>query len=466
MPNVNPLLLRMQYAGAPLGEAPQTYFDLTNAGAAGLLDYMKDPWSSGYFNQRQAQAQQQIGDLQSSARDRLATQQNIAGYARTPAFIEQQQRALDMQTSGMKSNALLTNMLQAESNRRDAITQSMNWRPLQTGQEAFPPQKSNSWLGPLISILGGLGIGALDNLKATTPGTSPSVQLPKTDTYGNPLPPVIIPGVSTSLPPYTPPIISGGSPGFPGETPSVTSSVSYPGIGGTALGATLPSSFVGGSGAYAGGTLAGLPAYMPSVTSAAQLGAAPAIGAGLAAGGAGALAPFDFGAAAMAAGGTPTVAGTTAAAGGGGTLSTLGALATNPITIGVAAVLGTAYLIKRLTGSDHLVADQIVPTQNQVTATLQDLATQVSTAQANGTATPELLAQAAQAANEALNSFEAFTYKFSGDAARQARNGSNSPLVWGRQMLNSWAPGTWSPGATENSLLTNDYSTDYSFIEP
>jgi len=206
----DPVLLQRQFAGGSgLGQAPLWYTaaqqrtlgtlgdqiqdPVTVPGdpqmretAKGVLgDYLKDPWESAFFNQRQATAQEAIANRINQQSSALASNAQAFGYDKTPAFLESQQRDIRMSGSRATSSALAQNLIAADEMRQRAIGpwldleatvagrqedaqrrrqgdigMMLGYQPLITGYEDFPPNDPNE----LLSALLGGGLGAVPGL--------------------------------------------------------------------------------------------------------------------------------------------------------------------------------------------------------------------------------------------------------------------------------------------------------------
>ncbi len=205
MPERKPTLLQTQFAGGGLGEIPpwllagqqQTVETLGGliqdppaiAGDPGafqtsrdvFMDFAQNPWESGFFNQRQAKAQETISSRINPQTQALSANTQAFKYDRTPAFLESMQRDIRLSGSRAESNALFQNLIAANDfqmqaaqdlarldaevagrqeksavRRQGDIKAMLGFQPTITGREDFAPVDPNEWLSAAIGAVGGV----------------------------------------------------------------------------------------------------------------------------------------------------------------------------------------------------------------------------------------------------------------------------------------------------------------------
>lgn len=145
----------------PAGMA--AYQGLQGPGANVLQDYMKDPWTAGFFQNQMARTNESAGLRAQSA---LSNLYNAAGgvsgvsgggvatgaMANPNAWLASQVGAIGRGTSREKAESLSNLLINAESLRRGAAGAALAYRPLQTGQTTTTPQ--GSMLGNILGMGG------------------------------------------------------------------------------------------------------------------------------------------------------------------------------------------------------------------------------------------------------------------------------------------------------------------------
>ncbi|SRR5581483_974138 len=149
------------------GFGQNAYDSMTPQMAGTVLDYMKDPQSSTFFNQRLQQAFGNIG-LQSAAQQKqLFSNLNASGMSGQgmSGFLGDQLARQSRATSAQKANAFTGNLLDAENARRWATGLAASYQPQQigvstTGNSSGTTTQSTGGLGTWLPQVIGAGVGA------------------------------------------------------------------------------------------------------------------------------------------------------------------------------------------------------------------------------------------------------------------------------------------------------------------
>jgi hypothetical protein len=130
------------------------YQSATSTALPILQDYASNPFNNAFFNLSNQMGQKNASDLGSQAIQAVSSQLTQRGINdNSPAAVATMQRQMRM-NSGLKANAFLNTMSQAQLNQWNALGLMTNFRPLQTGSSGTSSGQSNS---TQVQQTGGLG---------------------------------------------------------------------------------------------------------------------------------------------------------------------------------------------------------------------------------------------------------------------------------------------------------------------
>lgn len=132
-----------------------------------LLQYMKNPLQSGFFNLRLQQSTNAANQLGQQGAAQIANNAIAAGFgggnlnAFSQAMLAQNARA----TSANKAQGFIQNLLGQEQLRQNAMSMAGGYKPLQTGS-TMNQTETTGGLGTWLPQLVGAGLGAFTGMGA------------------------------------------------------------------------------------------------------------------------------------------------------------------------------------------------------------------------------------------------------------------------------------------------------------
>ena len=151
------------YNQAGLGAYNQLQSPMANV----LLQLMKNPMQSTFFNQRQQLLNKQIGQQGSRNARNILANASLQGYSNLPGFTNSMLNAAARGTSAQQSNAFLNNLNYMTGMQFGATQAAEGYRPLMMG-ETQSTSGTGTWLPQVL----GAGVSGLMGL-ATGGGISP-----------------------------------------------------------------------------------------------------------------------------------------------------------------------------------------------------------------------------------------------------------------------------------------------------
>ena len=137
--------------------AMQQYQSLTGAGGQALSDEIRNPYGNMFFNQQLGMQRRQIGQGFQQGQQALQQRAQAMGInPSSPAYFSQLNK-LQRQMQSEQSQGYNQLLLGASNIRQGAISQAMNFRPLQTGQHGVQTEQS-SGLGTWLPQVAGMGL--------------------------------------------------------------------------------------------------------------------------------------------------------------------------------------------------------------------------------------------------------------------------------------------------------------------
>lgn len=126
-----------------------------------LSQFMQNPLTSSFFNQRVGMGQNQISKMGASGmQSLLSNNRNMGGGGSNP-FLQSQIARQGRATSGLMSNNFLNQLMQANQLQLGATGMAQSYNPLMTGSTGTQTKSGlGTWLPQLIGSLGGAAIGA------------------------------------------------------------------------------------------------------------------------------------------------------------------------------------------------------------------------------------------------------------------------------------------------------------------
>ena len=144
--------------------------DLQGQGAAGLQDYMRDPWQAGFFQNQLGRSQEQIAQQGRTGMQGTLNLlgQSSGGVGNLPAYLMSEAGRQGRATSRAQSEAYSGLLSNAEGLRRGAFGAALGYQPLETGRTQTGG--TSQGVPSLWSTIAGAGLGgAIDAIKKRKP---------------------------------------------------------------------------------------------------------------------------------------------------------------------------------------------------------------------------------------------------------------------------------------------------------
>ena len=305
------------------------YNRLQPQGVGVLEDYMRDPFTAGYFGRQQQRLNETIGQQGRTAEAGLMSQlgqMGPVGVNNMSPFLASELGRINRSTQRSQATGLTDLLGQSEQLRRGAAQEALNYHPLQTGTNTSYDHRTEGGVPPIWASLLTGGLAGLPDNRRSGAGS-------------------LIGTAASALSPF---LGGGGSAVAPGAIASQLGGIAA-GTHGALTGTGIASGLAGGLGGGTGVLGAGTGAYGTMAIPGLIDPALATVGTGAAGAG----------------------------AGGGGALGLLGGLASNPLTWIGAGGLAAGLLAKHYVGRGRRTADAIVPTQQAADARIKELTDQL-----------------------------------------------------------------------------------------
>ena len=154
--------------------ASMASFNALQPGIQGVLQqYMQDPLTSSFFNQRQGMAQRYIAALLGRNMRNIYSNAGQFAGGMNPGFQNSQLLRAGRQGSSMQANAFMQNLFGSEQNRLQATGLAQGYNPLVTGQNSQSTQTVSglgTWLPQVLGAGLSFAMPFIPGLKGLFPG--------------------------------------------------------------------------------------------------------------------------------------------------------------------------------------------------------------------------------------------------------------------------------------------------------
>lgn len=145
-------------------------YNTLGAGGTGVLQQdMLNPMQQSGFQQNLQMGNQNAFNLSNRNNQNIQNRAGMFGGATTPGFLQNQMTQSGNQLASNQSSIFNQNLLYSDQLRQSAATQSLGYRPLQTGgtQQGTQTQSTGgvgAWATPIISAGLGVATGGMSTL--------------------------------------------------------------------------------------------------------------------------------------------------------------------------------------------------------------------------------------------------------------------------------------------------------------